>query len=1270
MKYYRSALLSSLLVGCSFHGQPAVAIDIDGETIKVGIYQNEPKVFLDKLGEPTGFWPELLDAIAEDENWTVEYVPCEWRACLNAIEAGSLDLMLDVSYIEEREARFDFNHEVVVSSWSVVYVRADESSNAVVDIIDLDNLRLGVLDDGVQYKDLSNQAKRFNISPDFVQVPNYDVMLQWLMEGRIDAGVMNRFTGALAETQYPISKSSILVAPTQVHFVAPNGQNADLLAAIDRNLIALKADKESIYYQLLDRWLKAEEPLSREEIIRMLWLPVLTFLTMLAIAVLLWNRRLRREVDRRKATEAALRDSQSWLQRVLSAAEIVCWEEDLEKRQIKYFGLHTPGGWQAQHWQTNVEDVFTHILHPDDVSKVRAARKEAIQTLDEFKVEHRIILPNQKIIWVFTVGQVITAASGAARQIVGSSIDITDRKRAEQSLVASEEQLRLSLELTNIGTWDWQTGSDRVHWSDNHYRIMGYPPEAIEPSFQAWRNVVHPDDLERVDQALATALSTQTEYSEEYRIVHPDGSVHWVLGHGHSLQNEQGETVRMVGVMLDITERKHTEEALRQSEKTKRQILEAIPDLLIWTQVDGTCVDIAGGGSVDNLFGPGEMMGRNQYEVLPPSIAAKRRQAIEDVQRTGEIQIYEQEIELNGVVYYEEVRVVPIEIDAVLIIIRNISDRKLAEFALAESEQRYRIVTENMTDLVCLHGSDGRYLYVTPSCQTLLGYTQDELLNRSPYEFFHVDDLAKIRDSHEIAALGNAVPVTYRFRHKSGHYVWLETLTKPIVDELGQVLHLQTTSREVSDRVAMEQRLRYDALHDALTNLPNRLLLEERLELALKRAKRHPDFQFAVLFVDCDRFKIVNDSLGHSAGDQLLRAVAQKFSSFIRDTDLVARIGGDEFVFLLEDIETINEATQVAERIINDLRSPFNIEGQQIFISASIGIVMGTTEYTQAETLVRNADIAMYRAKANGRASYTVFDPAMHTQVLQHLRLENDLRRALKHEEFRLFYQPIVSLKTLQIIGFEALLRWQHPSLGLLTPDTFIDIVEETDLICPLGEWILLSACRQVRHWQARLDHAADLKLTVNLSVKQLRETVLIPQLQKVLATTQLKPQNLTLEITENLLVENIDKTSQLLNQVQSMGVKISIDDFGTGYSSLSYLHQLPVDSLKIDRTFVSPSEPSIRNQTVAESIVGLSNLLDLKAVAEGIETPQQLEWLRSLHCEYGQGYLFSKPVSASEAEQLLSTADIFVCLDSTQFGQSNYDRDRTLYDSLKTDHQ
>jgi len=1231
---FSSLLLSTSLV--SGQWLPALAQE---EPLRVGIYQNEPKVFLTETGEPSGFWPELLAAIATAEGWSLDYVPCEWDDCLEAVEAGQLDLMLDVSYSRARTQRFDFNSVPVVSTWSVIYVSKGTTLDSLVD---LNGLRLGVLADGVQYDDLSARLSSFDVSVDFRPAADYDTLLQWLDEGEIDAVAINRFTGALAERQHPIQPTDILVAPTQVHFIAPSGQNADVLAAIDRHLQQLKDDPNSAYYDLRGQWLVVDEPFDWPALRRGAFASGAVALMLLLLSMILWNRRLQTVVWQRTQAEAALRESEGWLKRVLSIAEIICWEEDLVKGKIRTFGLQAPTGWQPEHWETSTDTFLSQIIHPDDEERMRAARASALETGGELVIEHRVCLSQREVLWVLTTGQVIPDETGQPLQIIGSSLNITERKKSEQSLQTSKEQLSLSIEVGNIGIWTWYLATDKVEWNNHHFRLLGLEPGEIAPDYHQWRRRVHPDDRDRIDAAVKHALETRLPYAEEYRIVCPDGTVRWVLGHGRYLANQQGEGDRMIGVMLDITQSKQTEAALRQSEATKQQVLEAIPDLLVWMRADGICEGVATSEYFTNALSPSLSIGSNQYEVLPPALAALRRQAIAAVLLTGRMQRYEQTVEVDGSPQYEEVRVVPLEADRVLVMIRDISDRKRAELALAESEQRYRMVTENMTDLVCLHDPQGQYLYVTPSCQLLLGYTQPELIGQDPYQLFHPNDIDSTRRAHELALAGTATPVRYRIRHRSGNYIWLETLTKPIWDEAGHLIHLQTTSREVTDQVRMEQQLRHDALHDALTRLPNRLLLMERLELAIKRTQRHPEFQFALLFIDFDRFKFINDSLGHLIGDELLINIAQRFSELLRETDLVARIGGDEFVLLLEETNSCNEAIHVAERVLQDLQTPFCIQGQEIFTSASIGIVMGSVASTTADVLLRDADIAMYQAKAKGhQSSYVIFDPAMHIQVLNRLQLENDLRRAIDQSEFVLYYQPIVSLSTLKIVGFESLIRWQHPTKGLLTPDKFIATVEETDLILPIGAWTMLTACQQVSQWQAQNIAGPDLHLTVNLSVKQLWHNVLIQQLEQALQVSQIRPGCLTLEITESLLMENIEATHELLQQVQAMGANISIDDFGTGYSSLSYLHQLPVDSLKIDRAFVSPPVASHKNRAIAESIVGLSNLLGLDAIAEGIETPEQLDWLRSLHCEYGQGYLFAKPLPAEQAEHLLRTADV-----------------------------
>lgn len=601
-------------------------------------------------------------------------------------------------------------------------------------------------------------------------------------------------------------------------------------------------------------------------------------------------------------------------------------------------------------------------------------------------------------------------------------------------------------------------------------------------------------------------------------------------------------------------------------------------------------------------------------------------------------------------------RIIPLEVTAIPVFddqgqvtftiatFQDVSDRKQAELTLRESEERYRLFAENINDLVCLHDLDGRYLYVSPSCETLMGYRYDEMIGQDPYTFFHPDDRDRIRqEAHKEVLSGKPTPVTYRMRQKSGNYIWFETLTKPIMDTKGQVIQLQTTSRDVTERIQVQTKLKYDALHDSLTGLPNRHLLIERLELAIHRSKRFENYHFAVLFLDLDRFKVINDSLGHLAGDKLLIAIAHKLKVTFREVDLVARLGGDEFVVLLEDVKNIQEATHAVERLFSELKIPTIIEDRRVYTTASIGIVIGSKNYDQASDLLRDADMAMYRAKARGKARYELFDAEMHKQAIKRMHLENDLRRAVDDQEFVLHYQPIVSLVTGYIVGFESLIRWQHPNHGLKYPIEFITTAEEIGLIASLSYWALQTACQQLVKWQASSSNFVHLKISVNLSAKDLQQSDLVEEIDRILAQTQLQANCLTLEITESMLIEDIESTIVILSQLKEKGIQISIDDFGTGYSSLSYLHRLPIDNLKVDRSFVNQIQEGTKNARIVETIATLSEQLNLVAIAEGIETSQQLKHLQELGYQFGQGYLFSKPLRQDLVEEFLENTNLYL---------------------------
>ena len=446
----------------------------------------------------------------------------------------------------------------------------------------------------------------------------------------------------------------------------------------------------------------------------------------------------------------------------------------------------------------------------------------------------------------------------------------------------------------------------------------------------------------------------------------------------------------------------------------------------------------------------------------------------------------------------------------------------------------------------------------------------------------------------------------------------------------------QNLEQEIVERQQIGQKLEYNALHDPLTDLPNRTLLMERLEQVIKRIRREENYLCAVLFIDLDRFKIINDSLGHQIGDLLLIAIAQKLTSIVRETDTIARLGGDEFIALLEPITQINDAIDIAERIIEELRLPFYLEKRQVFTAASIGIVLSSKEYSQADDILRDADIAMYRAKSRGKARYEMFDQEMYNLAVARHKLENNLRHALDRQEFQVYYQPIISLDNKKIVGFEALLRWQHPEQGLISPAKFLPIAEEIGLIVPIGEWILHSACQQMALWQTQISTASQLKISVNLSAKQLQDPNFLGAVKRVLTQTGLEGKSLQLELTESMLMENLKALTTLLWQLKEEGIELSIDDFGTGYSSLSYLHRLPIDNLKIDRSFIKSIGKEKDGRNIVATIINLAHQMEMTTIAEGIESPKQLDRLQFLGCEKVQGYLFSRPVPSDQATALL----------------------------------
>lgn len=723
--------------------------------------------------------------------------------------------------------------------------------------------------------------------------------------------------------------------------------------------------------------------------------------------------------------------------------------------------------------------------------------------------------------------------------------------------------------------------------------------------------------------------------------------------------HRQPETVEITAI----------EQALRESEERYRALVELSPDAILIHRHGEIIYINPAGVRLHGATQPEELIGKTVWSLIHPDYQADLKQRIQRSDAEGQPRQLQaiKVIRLDGQVIDVETIGMPIiyqnqparqilawevterkQTQAALqraavaeltnrILAAEIAERARVEAALRRSEARYRGIVEDQTELICRFLRDGTLTFVNGAYCRYFGQASENLLGVNFLSYLPEAD--RVIVTRHLAALTREQPVgTYEHRVilASGEVRWQQWTDRAIFDPEGQFVEFQSVGRDITERKQAEERLLHNALHDALTGLPNRVLFMERLGHVIEVWQRRQDYTFAVLFLDLDRFKLVNDSLGHLSGDRLLIEIARRLQNRLRLGDTVARLGGDEFAILLERIESLREVNQIAERIQQDLASPVDLDGHEVFTTVSIGIALSSDGVEQPETLLRNADLALYEAKAQGKARYSIFNTEMHEQSMALLRLETELRQAIKRQEFRLHYQPIVCLKTGKLQGLEALIRWQHPTRGLVAAPAFVPLAEETGLIVPMGQWVLKAACRQLRRWQTQFP-AYSLSMTVNLSSQQFAQPSLPAQIEHILQGTGLAARDLKLEITETVLMDTTEPITTTLLWLQTLGIELHIDDFGTGYSSLSYLHRLPVSALKIDRSFVERLTQDQENHEIVQTFVKLAHNLGIKVVAEGIEHRAQLTRLQDLGCDYGQGYLFSQPLDARLMEALLT---------------------------------
>jgi diguanylate cyclase (GGDEF)-like protein/PAS domain S-box-containing protein len=872
-------------------------------------------------------------------------------------------------------------------------------------------------------------------------------------------------------------------------------------------------------------------------------------------------------------------------------------------------------------------NVLDHV-HPDDLPHVleEAERALAEGRAASSTAEYRFRHADGSWRWVESVGTYLLDGPQAGGVVV-SVRDVTRRKEAEERLRFQAELLGMVGESVIALDVDGRV----VYWNGAAEEMYGWSAE--EAMGRRLKDMVVPEGLRGRAEEIAGQLRAGRSWRGEFKVLRKDGTTFPVEAINSPVFGEDGVVTGVIGILRDVTERKLAEEALREAEERYRTLVERVPAVVYvqepsepsrTTYVSPQNEAILGYSPEECLADPDHWI-----KILHPD---DRERVLAEDSRTNEgggaFSMEYRQITKDG-------RTVWIRDEATLVrdeggqplywlgVQTDVTGRK-------EADERYRTLVEKIPAVTYVEevGDAQGSLYMSPQVEDLLGYPQEEWLGGVGHwkRCLHPEDHERVlAENARSDETGEPFRSEYRMIHRDGRTIWVHDEAVLVEGPAGRSRFWQGVITDITDRKVLEERLRHQALHDPLTGLPNRSLFADRLAHALDASRRR-DRDVAVLFMDLDEFKTVNDSLGHEVGDLLLVEVAERLRGCLRPEDTLARFGGDEFVVVLEDVGAADEAVRVAERIADGFRSPFWLDGRELYARVSIGIALGENRTKTSEDLLRDADTAMYRAKEEGEG-FRVFDPPMHERVARRLDLENGLRRAVERGEFVLHYQPVFDFGDQGVWGTEALLRWNHPEKGLLSPSEFVAVAEATGLIVSVGGWALEEACRRTKEWQDAYPRTPTLGLIVNLSAKQLCHPGCEETIRAALERSGLPPHSLSLDVTETAFIDVLESNRSALERIQALGVGISIDDFGMGYSSLSYLKRLPADALKIDRSFLRGFGEDAKDTALVRMVIEVGHTLGMRVIAEGVEGWAQAALLAETGCDMAQGYHFSGPL-------------------------------------------